>query len=227
MNFKRINLALLSIAIATSTLAQNRPQLAFEEYFVILLTNSQVFKIMEDERKEFITNDRPYTLDEVTNYHCNAIIVAEENIKFANQYPEYKNREVIQKYIKKHGDVIKELQQILVKNNRKCKGYLVRLPTTSKGKTPLFMDQSSANKSYSDYYAKREQINQKYQLAQDTDSKRKIICELKNLSVTTEMNILLYPSMVKSPEGKKVLATISADQEAMRTKLSMDEKCGF
>lgn len=228
MHLKRISLALLSASIVSFTFAGNRPQLSFDQYYLgVLLVNSQVFSKMDFEKKEFITNDRPYTFDEDTNYLCNSIIIAEENIKFANQYPEYTNHVLVKKYIKNHMDAIVLLQQNLAKENRKCKGYLVGLPTTSKGKTPVVMEQSDANKSYSDYYAKRDQISQKYKLAQDKDSKRKQICELKNLSVTTEMNILLYPNMAKSPEGKKVLATISADQDAMRTKLSMDERCGF
>lgn len=227
MNLKRISLTLISAVIVSSVFAENRPQLSFDQYIGVLLVNSQVFSKMDYERKEFITNDRPYTFDEETDYLCNAIIVAEENIKLANKYPEYRNYEQVVKYIKNHKDTISKIQQGLVKENRKCKGYLVRLPTTSKGTAPIVMQQSDINKSFSEYYAKREQISQKYKLAQDADSKRKQICELKNLSVTTEMNILLYPSMAKSPEGKKVLATISADQDAMRTKLSMGERCGF
>lgn len=217
----------ITVAFTTSYTFATEYIPTFAEHVAILGVMGQTFSKMDYDRKQFIKNDRPYTFEEDTDYLCNAILAAKDNIKLANKYPQYIHDVHVKNYVKENQGLINTLQQGLVKENRKCKGHVVGMPATTKGTIPLIMSNNEANQKYAEYYSKREEIVDSYKNASDPASKRKQICALKDLSVTTEMYILLYPSMSKSEEGQKILSIIKSDSDYMRTKLSMDEKCGI
>lgn len=219
--------ALFILVSSTQTIAENKQPLTQAEFLSLLAFHWQVPQKMEYERKKFTTNVRPYEEQENIDYSCNTILVFKENLKFINKYPEYKNTVQVQNIVSIYETGISGMEKLLKEGNLKCKGYAVRMPTSTEGSMPVVMTDNEANQKYIDYYSRREQIINAYSNATDPDSKRKQICKLKTLSNTTEIYIYAYRSMVQSPEGQKVLATIKNDQDYMRTKLSMDEKCGL
>lgn len=227
MKFRTILFAVTTVLTTSFALAANKTPLTYAEYLTLLAIHGQVLQKMDYEMKTFTKDVRPYTEEENLDYGCNMILVFKENLKFINQYPEYKNGAQVKVFINAYEKGTSQIQQIVDGNNKKCKGYVTRLPTSTKGTIPLVMNNNEANQKYTDYYSKQEQIINAYKNATDLASRKKQICALKDLSVTTEMYILLYSSMVKSEEGQKVLATIKDDGDFMRTKLSMDERCGI
>lgn len=227
MKLKTTILALTTVLTTSFALAANKTPLTYAEYLTTLAIHGQVLQKMDYEMKTFTKDVRPYTEEEKLDYGCNGLSIYKENLKFINQYPEYKNGAQVKVFINVYENGISAIQQFIKMGNLKCKGYITRLPTSAKGTIPLVMNNNEANQKYTDYYSKREQIINAYKNTVDLASRKKQICALKDLSVTTEMDILLYSSMAKSEEGQKVLTTIKDDGDFMRTKLSMDERCGI
>jgi hypothetical protein len=224
MKAKRI---IFTIAIAlTTSLSFSRtytPTLA--EHLIIIGVNSQIFQKMDYERKQFINNDRPYTFEEDSDYVCNAILVAKDNIKNANKYPEYQNDIAVKNYIKQHQNIINNLQQGVVKEKRTCKGYIVRLPITSKGSIPLVMTNVGASEKFQKYYKTRDNLLAAINFENNESLRKQKVCELTNFSTVTEMDLLLYREIANSAEGKKVLSTINQDRQTILKPKMISDRC--
>ena len=225
MKLKKIALVLSVSFMIPIVSAANKTPLSFGEYMAMLGVHGQGFSKMDYERKKFENNERPYTSEEDTNFNCNAILLAKESLNFINQYPEYKQNVKVQTISNTYQNFITTNQQKLVRENKECKGQVVRLPTSDTGAIPLNMTSSNSSQLYQAYYQKRDNLVTVINTERDSIKRKKAVCELTQFSTNTEMNILLYQDLVNSSEGKKLLSTINQDRQTILKPKSIADRC--
>lgn len=145
MKLRTTILALTTVITVSLTSAANKIPLPYAEFMMMVAINGQTLMKLDYEKKQFEKNNRLYTFDEETDYLCNAVLLAKENLKFIDQYPEYKNTAQTQQISKQLNTLAVQLPPALVKEKRHCKGYPVMMPTYSPPPVSLNSQQTSPN----------------------------------------------------------------------------------